>query len=206
VSAIAAIHVARKQLGLDEDTYRALAERVTGKSSSKDMTEAEREQLLEEFRRRGFKKAPSRSRKRLEGQYAGKLQALWISAWNLGLVQNRDDRALVAFVKRQTGVEHVRFLHYPEDAAKAIEALKGWMERAAGVEWHVGPHMADWERQPGFRVAWAQWRLLHPGELPNFAAFRRYCEEHAFNPLTHMTAKEWTGVMNRLGERVRSRK
>ncbi|QXN68022.1 GemA protein [Microcystis phage Mwe-Yong1] len=138
-----AIHVARKQLGLDEETYRATLAEVTGKASSADMTEAERQKVLEHFRQKGFKGASTGRRKPLEGRFAGKLQALWIAGWNLGLIRDRDDRALVAFVKRQTGIEAVRFLRHGADAMKAIEALKGWLERAGGVDWKEFTDPAD---------------------------------------------------------------
>ena len=132
---VAAIHVAKKELGLDDDTYRVALMSAVGKSSAADMTEGERRKVLEHFRERGFKARSTGRRKPLEGKFAGKLQALWIAGWNLGLVRDRDDRALVAFVKRQTGIDHVRFLRHGQDAIKAIEALKGWLARAGGVDW-----------------------------------------------------------------------
>lgn len=140
---IAAIHVARKELGLDDETYRAALVQVTGKSSSADMSEAERQKVLERFRQQGFKGYSKGARKPLEGRFAKKLQALWIAGYNLGLVKDRDDRALLAFVKRQTGIDHVRFLRHADDAAKAIEALKAWLARAGGVDWHAFTDPAD---------------------------------------------------------------
>lgn len=141
----AAIHVARKQLGLDEDTYRTILHRVTGKSSSADMTPAQRGLVLEEFRRLGFEPTPPASRKPkkglpkgglvLDGPYVGKIRALWISAWNLGIVRDRTDTALVAFVRRQTGIDHAAWVRDPKDAAKVIEALKAWIAREGGVQW-----------------------------------------------------------------------
>ena len=67
-----------------------------------------------------------------EGPYAPKLQALWISAFHLGVVRNKDDKAMIAFVQRQAKVSHTRFLTDAGDARKAIEALqeldgaRGW--------------------------------------------------------------------------------
>lgn len=49
------IHIAKKDLAMDDDTYRALLLRVTGKSSSKDLNDSERDALLKEFKRLGFK-------------------------------------------------------------------------------------------------------------------------------------------------------
>ncbi len=89
--------------------------------------------MLTVFRKEGFT-LPSATRRfdgrhKLTGKYAKKLQALWIAAWNLGIARDRDDKALLAFVKRQTGIDHTRFLVYADDAKRAIEALKGWINR-----------------------------------------------------------------------------
>lgn len=198
MSTLAAIHVAKKQLGLDDDTYRATLLRVTGKNSAGDMTEAEREKVLAAFRQSGFKG----NKKGLGGPFAKKLQALWIAGWNLGLVRDRRDSAMLVFVQRQTGIEHTRFLRDAADAKRAIEALKAWMERA-GVDWSEGSHMPAWQRMPGAKIAMAQWTLLHGAcDVP---AFRRFVEDHAFNPIQRMTAREWAGVMNTLGQRIRQR-
>ncbi|ENE1253427.1 regulatory protein GemA [Stenotrophomonas maltophilia] len=51
---IAKIHLAKTQLGLDDDTYRGLLHRVTGKDSTASMTTAERDQVVSELRRLGF--------------------------------------------------------------------------------------------------------------------------------------------------------
>ncbi len=138
-SSIAAIHVAKKQLGLDDDTYRAKLTNITGKASVKDMTEAERQKVLTVFRNEALRRAPTArrtdGRQKLTGKFAKKLQALWIAGYNLGVVENRDDAALLAFVKRQTGLDHTRFLHHAEDARAAIEALKAWLHREAGVSY-----------------------------------------------------------------------
>jgi phage gp16-like protein len=132
VSALAKLHIAKKQLGLDDDTWRDLLERETGKRSSKDMSDRERGRVLDVLKNNGFKPVSKGSRKGIEGKYAPKLQALWIAGYNLGLIRNRDDAALLAFIKRQTGIDHTRFLRYAEDGARAIEALKaGWSAMAA---------------------------------------------------------------------------
>ncbi|PDT19035.1 gp16 family protein [Rhizobium hidalgonense] len=165
-SLIAAIHVAKKQLGLDDDTYRAKLARITGKQSARDMTEEERQKVLTVFRNDGFAAAPAArrgdGRQKLTGKYAKKLQALWIAAWNLGIARDRDDKALTSFVKRQTGLDHTRFLIYPDDANRAIESLKGSINREAGVP-YGNTNGYDWLSTDGAKVAWAQWKILTPG-------------------------------------------
>lgn len=51
---IAKIHLAATQLGLDDDLYRELLRRVTGKDSTVRMTVGERDQVISELRRLGF--------------------------------------------------------------------------------------------------------------------------------------------------------
>lgn len=201
----AAIHVAKKQLGLDDDTYRAICLRVTGKHSSAAMSEGERLKLIDEFRRQGFKTVSKGGRKRLEGKFAGKLQALWIAGWNLGVFENRADEALIAFVHRRTGVDHVRFLHHASDARSVIESLKKWIERKAGPVWTDTP--VTW--QDGRKVAATQWSLLsQAGQLPEAGSFDSYIK-HCFDfqidgfELEKLTPKNWQTVMNALGVEIR---
>lgn len=209
MSSIALIHVAKKQLGLDEETYRAKLQMITGKTSTKYMSDAERRKVLKVFENDGFK--PARSARRadgrlkLTGKYAGKLQALWISAWNLGLVQNRDDAALVKFVERQTGLVHVRFLKFAADARKAVEALKAWIARQGGVDWSDSEIMPDYARADGFKVAWAQWLKL--GGNPHANSVREFHQlvlQFTDTAVAVCDTKDWQLVMNELGRRIRA--
>lgn len=188
MSAIAAIHVAKRDLGIEEDDYRALLERVTGKASLRLMTPGQHGLVLEELRKKGAPRAKSE----LAGPYAGKLQALWISGWNLGVVRNRSDEALLAFVKGRTGIDHVRFLRDFKDARKAVEALKSWLARDAGVDWaeHVDPQDC---------VMAAQLRLLgRAAERPGVTV------NGAVTPAVIDLAK--VATMQLLGEQLRARR
>lgn len=205
MSALAAIHVAKKQLGLDDETYRAVLVRVTGKASAGAMNEAERRNVVEELRRQGFKPA----KKGLEGPFAGKLQALWIAAYNLGIVRDRHDAAMLAFVKRQSSIDHTRFLQDAADARKAIEALKGWMTREAGVDWTIRQTLPAIMNDERFRVAWAQYGCIAPGATyaGNMADFLRLSGtilgKSGAAKLDKITRGEWQALMNHLGERIR---
>lgn len=198
MSALSAIHVANKQLGLDEDTARDLYQRVTGKRSLREMNDRELQLIVSEQRRQGFQPAD----KGLHGPFAKKLQALWIAAWNLGIVRDRRDGALLAFVKRQTGVDHTRFLLDAEEAAKAVEALKAWMTREAGVDWHQDIATAGWLQTSGAKVAVAQWQRLTVAKAVDPNGFRKFVLENA-KPLDQMLERDWPAVMNQLGEMIR---
>lgn len=208
-STLAVLHIAKKNLGLDDETYRAKLANITGKSSAKDMTEAERQKVLVVFRNEGFE-APSKApRKNLTGRYAKKLQALWIAGYNLGVVRDRRDAALLAFVKRQTGVDHTRFLHFPDDGRAAVEAVKGWLKREAGVMFgNTNDH--DWLERDGAKIAWAQWKRLYPdARLMARNGFDQAVIallNHSVLYLSAVTDREWQVVMNALGEQIRAGK
>lgn len=52
---MAKIHIAKKDLHLDDDTYRDVLWRVTGKRSCKDMTIAQLQDVVKDMEKSGFK-------------------------------------------------------------------------------------------------------------------------------------------------------
>jgi hypothetical protein len=131
-SQIRAIHVLKGQSGLSEAEYREHLKSRFKVVSSKDLTDAQAGLLMDDLRALTGTKAPRTSAKKASGKFAPVLQALWIAGYNLGIVENADDAALLAFVKRQCKVDHDRFLVDQAEAAKAIEGLKSWIAREAG--------------------------------------------------------------------------
>ena len=208
---IAAIYVRRRELCLDDETARDIYERETGKRSLMAMSEVERKKVLRAFEDKGINRTLKRSRKGLTGPYAKKLQALWIAGWNLGLVRNRDDRALLAFVKRQTGLEHTQFLHDAANAKRVIEALKAWLAREGGVDWEVDQTMRPFVRTNGFKIASAQMRLLHPdmrrADVPDEVLVEMSLQSsHWGTSLDAEKERDWIPVMNALGRQVRAKR
>lgn len=161
---LAVIHVKKKSLSLDDDTYRDLLERVTGVRSAGEMTQQQRLQVIAEMDRQGAASAgPRRSLKadRVSGRYAGILRALWLTGFNLGIIRDNRDSALISFVERQTGLSHTAWLNDPYDAARAIEALKKWIEREGLVK--LTSRSADDRREA---VIERQLELLGLASLP----------------------------------------
>lgn len=124
------VHVARRQLGLDEAEYRATLHAATGKDSSALMTEKELAQAVDAFERLGFKRT-------FKGAPDGKKSArpgirlifgLWTELGRRALIEHADRPALCAFVKRMTGVDHPDWLDNPQ-ANTVIEALKAIRDR-----------------------------------------------------------------------------
>lgn len=125
------IHALRRAIPhyTDED-WRAYLNREYGVASSKDIDETQARRaiwMLETLA--GENGRVRRGAQLAEGPYAGKLRALWISLYCLGAVDKRDDKAMTAFVERQTGLSHTAFLRDWKDARKAVEALKSMLAR-----------------------------------------------------------------------------
>lgn len=61
---LAKIHLAKKQLGLDDDTYRAILARVCGVKSAADLNARQMPLVLQEFQRLGWKPVKTNQGKR----------------------------------------------------------------------------------------------------------------------------------------------
>jgi hypothetical protein len=162
---IKVIHSLKGKAGLDDRDYRAELGRF-GAGSSKDLSASAAIGFIDRLRTlagdgQGPRETTSkRARGALElsGPYAGICRALWISGWNLGVFEAREDTALVAFVRRQTGIDHLNWVRDPADARKVIEGLKKWLAREAGVDWPRGRATEAYTRK--WAVVRAQLRLL----------------------------------------------
>lgn len=208
MTALALINIGVKKLGIDIDDARDIYEAQTGKRSLRAMTPDQHQAVLDELRRLGFKRSSNATRKRLEGKYAGKLQALWIAGWNLGVVDQRDDAALIAFVKRQAKVDHVRFLHDAMDARAAIEGLKRWLAREVGVDWTIERALPDWTQSNGYRIAVAQLEILRRGH-PDWRRYRTLADAINITMGWQTTPAAvsdagWILIMNAFGRAIRA--
>ena len=89
-----------------------------------------------------------------------RIRAQWWSGIQLGVVDKPGDGALMSFIKRQTGLDTARFAHDPRDVNKAVEGLKAWLAREAGVDWSPYPGVSEPADNPCARVLEAQWHIL----------------------------------------------
>lgn len=120
----AVINIAKAQLGMDEDAYRALLVRVTGVGSLRSMSERQRIDVVEAMKKLGFrvqaggKKLPPSTK-----PYIRLIHALWKSCHQRGVIEDGSRKALRSFVKERAGVDDPDFLNYAQ-ASPLIEALK----------------------------------------------------------------------------------
>lgn len=135
-----AVQAARRALNLDDDTYRAALERITGKTSSTACSRAELGAVLDFFNGRSSgpavieggrsAEAPAarRSPAKADHPSAGKARAMWLSLYELGVVRDASEPALEAFARRQLGCERMQWMDQGLNY-KLIEALKAMAER-----------------------------------------------------------------------------
>ena len=130
---LAMVHMAKKSLGLDDATYRAMLHNVTGHRSAARCTDVELSAVLRALRAAGW-----RPRKRLpvtaeqRGYHATEAQRDYLKGlWELAS-REKSERSLRAMLRRIAGVDHIRFLD-KSGATKVILALRAIAE-AAGFD------------------------------------------------------------------------
>lgn len=132
---LAQIHVAKSQLGLDDDTYRAMLWTVARVKSAADLDWAGRKKVIDHLKAKGFKikrgKKVVETRPLASDDQSKMIRACWLELHDYGYVENPSESALAAFVKRMTGVDALQWLK-PTQASKVIEELKRWRWRDQG--------------------------------------------------------------------------
>lgn len=115
------LHARKRELGIDDDTYRAKLKQAFNVISAKDLDDAQLKRAVDLFHVKQKANFP----------HTRKVKALWIALANLGAADPAD-AALDAFVKRQTGKESLNFVT-AADAASITEALKDMLAREGFV-------------------------------------------------------------------------
>ncbi|MBR0100299.1 MAG: regulatory protein GemA [Treponema sp.] len=123
------IHIAKSQIGLSDEDYRAVLESTAKKTSCSEMTLFELNEVLKAMKKLGFKVKKLETREEEIGWDASKAQMDYIKGmWEL-VARDKSDRALYKFIKRITGADHPRFMR-SVDSQKVIVALRKMMVSA----------------------------------------------------------------------------
>jgi len=138
------IHVGRRELGMDDDSYRAMLANtptLEGATSSKDLTIPKLKVVLELLKKKGFKVVPKspkstwkpvRSTKNMADDAQSKLiRHLWLRLHEVGAVRDPSEAALGKFVCRMVKIEALQWLDNRQ-ASRVIENLKKWLNRVEG--------------------------------------------------------------------------
>lgn len=145
------IHIAKKKLGLDDETYRDLLQSVAGVRSSKDLSPGQFSLVMTRMEKCGFayvRKVQGTDFKKYLDKWANavgerpdmatpaqlaKIEEAWESLpwyWMRGEKADKD-RALRGFIRRLSHVADLRFLTFTQ-AANIIEAIKMIAARGPG--------------------------------------------------------------------------
>lgn len=133
LSLIKLIHVARRELRMDDDTFRLMLVSMTGldgATSSADLSVPNLQRVLEQLKQRGFTVRPKKAQRRPkadDGQ-SRKIRSLWLTLHGLGAVRDPSEEALAKFVLNMTGVAALQWLKGSQ-ASGVIESLKQWQQR-----------------------------------------------------------------------------
>lgn len=137
-SLITLIHVAKKDLHLDADTYRDALRAAVGKISCRDMTQTELSKVLATFKKRGFKvRSKPQNRALKPATVTAKIRAIWRLMYAQGFLSSDSEAALNGWVRKQTtpqnggeGVANYQWLEKePALASDVLERLKRWHRR-----------------------------------------------------------------------------
>ncbi|HCL5252814.1 TPA: regulatory protein GemA [Salmonella enterica] len=120
------IHVARRELRLDEATYRQLLKTHSGSESLRAMNDAQLARIFSAMKKQGFR-ATSKVPPAYDKQ-AAMIRALWQELATSGAVRDGSSSALNKFVLRQTGIARLEWLNN-QQARQVIEQLKKWLAR-----------------------------------------------------------------------------
>ena len=124
------IHVAKRELAMDDDTYRGILLSIGNVNSSSKLSISKLELVLEHFKQAGFKIVPNKAGnlKRANDPQSKKIRALWLQLYDLGAVKNPSEYSLSLYAKRITGVSHLSWLS-SDQSSQIIETLKRWIQR-----------------------------------------------------------------------------
>jgi hypothetical protein len=207
---ISTIHVLKARAGLDEDTYRDFLESRTGKRSARDLSVREAGRIIDDLRGVAGEGGPRGAVAGLDGPIGSKLRALWIAGYNLGIVRDRTDRAMLSFLERQTGVSHVRFLKEVHAGSSAIQGLKAWLKREGGIDWPSDRFDVIANKRAILNAQWR--RLIELGEIKQISAVVDRMEDLQFyaarivrqnRPFETMQSRDYDEVQKALGNKLR---
>jgi phage gp16-like protein len=151
-AALARLHIAKKDLAMDDDAYRQLLVRHGAPAespSARDMTIRQIDSALREMIGKGWQPRKGRpldqrrpspaSRQRQTKTRIDKIRAIWISMHRDGFISDGSEAALMAWVRKQTAakdgqIDALEWLEQTNMANKVLEQLKRWDQRVRNAE------------------------------------------------------------------------
>lgn len=126
---ITMIHVAKRDLRLDDDTYRDLLTATVTINSLKVMTLPQLDAVLQRMKSAGFTvRAKAQNVKPADDAQSKLIRHLWLCLHTASIVRDPRESALCKYVERYTKVSALAFLN-TKQASLVIEQLKQWCHR-----------------------------------------------------------------------------
>jgi phage gp16-like protein len=128
---LAKIHIAKKDLGLDDDTYRQMLRTVTGKDSAKALTLVECDKVLAHCKKLGWTPKASTKPKIDTDWRAPRIKLikdLWSQLGEAGALRNPSNEGLLNFCKPLMTVPKLEWAT-SQSLNHIVEALKAWLAR-----------------------------------------------------------------------------
>lgn len=136
-AALAAIHAGAKSLGMADDSYRDMMQRLTGKRSAKDVPTVKLQAVLDELRAKGAQlgSAPAKPGTRPKRRSfaarnafrpAADREALWRKVQALCTALGHDERYADGIARKRFGVDASQFCD-----AEQLQVLVGALSRTA---------------------------------------------------------------------------
>lgn len=135
---LAKIHIAKKDLGMEDDAYRAMLMDVAKVDSASKLDFHGQFAVLQRFKELGWKPkfrkiGPKSHKPKWTGKKSqgDKIRALWIEMADIGIIKNGSEDALRSYIKRMSKGRFEAPQFCDEDtASRIIESLKQWKKRA----------------------------------------------------------------------------
>ena len=137
------IHIAKGQLGLPDEVYRDMLFGLFKAESSKDLTPAQADTLIDEFKARGFQivarhpRPPKRAKGKNVVHLASQKEIDKLNAV-ASLIHWKAENGLALFLEKRVGIKGGK-ARTAGEAYRAIEALKKMFEngmaKAHGADW-----------------------------------------------------------------------
>ena len=125
------IHIAKQQVGMSDNDYRALLANVSrGKTSSKDLTAEQLETVLRHIKAQGFMPAVATTGGQIlrhsQPEQLKKIRSLWLELHEMGVVRSPQESALHRYCAKYGGADWQDDGYAMRDI---IERLKQWRAR-----------------------------------------------------------------------------
>jgi len=137
------IHVGRRELNMDEESYRAMLSNMPeleGATSTAKLSVPKLKLVLELLKTKGFKVTPKAKNsvkkprkidlKQADDAQSRLIRHLWLELHTIGAVRDSSEVALSRYVFRITQVNALQWLD-SNQASRVIESLKKWHKRVA---------------------------------------------------------------------------